>query len=128
MKFKLDENLGHGAAEVLRLAGHDVATVVEQSICSSPDSELIDVCRREERCLVTMDVEFGNPFMFKPSQYSGIALLRLPHKLGPNDIETAIRTLLGGLEKDQIVGKLWVIQLGRIRVYQEDWYEPPGQE
>ena len=120
MKFKLDENLGHRAVEVFRVAGHEAATVVEQSLCSSPDNELIDLCRSEKRCLITMDVEFGNPFMFKPSQYSGIALLRLPHKLGTDDIEAAIRTLLGGLEKDQIVGKLWVIQRGRIRVYQED--------
>ena len=75
MKLKLDENLGHHEAEVLREAGRDVATVFEQKATSASDLDLIALCSAEERCLVTLDMEFGNPFLFKPSQYRGIALL-----------------------------------------------------
>lgn len=46
MNIKLDENLGSlRVATLLRLAGHDVTTVREQGLISSPDQELIDICR-----------------------------------------------------------------------------------
>ncbi len=69
MRLKLDENLGHREAEILRSAGHDVASVVEQNMCSASDTDLINVCSKEERCLITLDLDFGNPLIFKPSQY-----------------------------------------------------------
>ena len=39
MKFKLDENLGRSAAELLRLAGHEVATVAGEELCGTPDQK-----------------------------------------------------------------------------------------
>ncbi|MGD1862843.1 MAG: DUF5615 family PIN-like protein [Leptolyngbyaceae cyanobacterium] len=101
-------------------AGHDVATVVEQGLASTPDENLIEVCRREGRCLVSLDLDFSNPLRFKPSYYSGIAILRLPSRPEPQDLLDALRTLVGGLEREAITGKLWTVQLGRIRVYQEE--------
>jgi predicted nuclease of predicted toxin-antitoxin system len=68
MKLELDENIGSRGVRFLRAAGHDVATVLEQNPCSSPDIELISVCRKEQRCLVTLDLNFGNPLLFKPDE------------------------------------------------------------
>jgi hypothetical protein len=81
---------------------------------------MIEVCRTEGRCLVTLDLDFSNPLRFKPNGYSGIAVLRLPPRPTPGDLTDAIRTLIGGLKQDEIIGKLWVIQRGRIRIYQQE--------
>lgn len=72
MRLKLDENLGTRGAELFRLAGHDVATVPEQNLYSSTDKKLLEACRTEKRCLVTLDLEFANPLTFKPADFEGL--------------------------------------------------------
>ncbi len=53
MNLKLDENLGDYAAQLLRAAGHFVATVKDQFLEGTDDHTLIEICRREQMCLVT---------------------------------------------------------------------------
>jgi len=120
VRFKLDENLGRRGAELLRQAGHAVTTVLEQHLCGATDAELIEVCSSENRGIVTLDLDFGNPLPFRPSNYAGIAVLRLPSKPTPDDLFDAIRTLIAGLAQRQIEGKPWIIQRGRIRAYQPE--------
>ena len=120
MRLKLDENLGIRCADLLRSADHDVTTVAEQNLCSSTEKKLLETCKAEKRCLVTLDLEFANPLIFKPAETEGIAVLRLPPKPTPDDLLDTIRTLIGGLSQKEIRGKLWTIQRGRIREYQPE--------
>lgn len=124
MKIKLDENLGERGAELFRAAGHDVATVPQQRLSGASDHALIDVCRREGRCLVTLDLDFANPLLFKPWQYAGIAVLRLRNRSTDNELWQACDLLIRGLRVAAIDGRLWIIHAGRIREYRPD---NPGQ-
>ncbi len=120
MKIKLDENLGNLGTDLLRNAGHDVATVFDEDLCSAADPIVISVCQQEARCLVTLDLDFANPIRFDPLRYSGIAVLRLPPRVSSMDLEDAIRTLIQALSMSDITGKLWVVRKGRVRVYQRE--------
>ena len=114
MKLKLDENIDLRVVTLLQLAGHDVATVPGQGLSSAPDPEVIDVCRREGRCLVTCDRGFGNRLKYNPPNYAGIVIIRLPSRYKFADWREAIETFITGLDTADVTGKLWIIQQGKI--------------
>lgn len=120
MRLKLDENLGRTAAKVLQSEGHDVHTVREQSLSGATDRDVIRACQAEHRCLVTLDLDFGNPLVFDPANYAGIAVLRLPARPSHHDITEACQTLAAGLRDGDITGRLWIVQRTRIRVHQRE--------
>ena len=119
MRMKLDENLGSRCRELLIAAGHDVATVVEQGLTSASDMNVIAACHREGRAIITLDLDFSNPLSFRPSEWSGIAVLRLPRKPSYEDVVVAVKTLIDALKTETLVGKLWSVERGRVRIYQE---------
>ena len=51
-RFKLDENLPRDASALLRNAGHDVQTVIEENLGGGVDSRILNACRNEVRVLV----------------------------------------------------------------------------
>jgi predicted nuclease of predicted toxin-antitoxin system len=116
-KLKLDENLGDRGADVLRSAGHDVSTVFEQQLTSAEDLDLLLTCTRENRCLVTLDLDFSNTLVFKPAKYKGIAVIRLPARPSHADLVVAVSTFAKALETKSIDGQLWIVERGRIREY-----------
>jgi predicted nuclease of predicted toxin-antitoxin system len=120
MKFKLDENLGRRGRDLLTAGGHDVATVFDQKLNHAPDTEVIEACRQERRCLVTLDLDFGNPLPFNPGEYFGIAVLRLPARCSYEDLIIAIETLAKAVARESIEGNLWIVERGRIRIYRPE--------
>ena len=89
-----------------------LATVPDQGLCSAPATFLLERCQAESRRLITLDLDFGNPLVYRQSDYSGVVVLRLPPRHTLEDLLNAIRTLIGGLSIDTVEGKLWIAQPG----------------
>lgn len=120
MRVKLDENLGSRGIRIFEKHGHEVASVSGQGLQSSSDVDLIQVCAREDRCLVTLDLDFSQPLRFPPYEYAGIAVIRLPHQSGPGDLFALIEMLAQTLVGRTISGRLWIVQRAGIREYDPD--------
>ena len=117
MKFKLDENLDPRAADILRKAGHDALTVADQRPQGAPDESVFTVCRREQRCLVTLDLDFSNLLDFPPETSAGIVILRHPRPRLRSWLDLT-ELLTVALQRDNPTGKLWIVEPGRIRIHQ----------
>lgn len=119
MKFKLDENLDCRLAELFIQAGHDIQTVSEQNMSGWADEEIAQRCIAEGRCLVTQDMDFANVISYPPENYPGLIVLRLPKSLLSLQM-IVIRQIVSHLEELPLVGRLWIVEPGRIRVSEDD--------
>ena len=81
---------------------------------------MIEVCRVEERCLVTLDLDFGHILKYPPQRYAGIAVLRLPEPVSRTHLLEATQTLVSALKQREIHQKLWIIAKGQVREYWAD--------
>lgn len=116
MKFKLDENLSPALAALFANDGHDAHSIVEQSLQGHADAKVIEVCRGENRALVTFDLDFSNIQAYPPDQYAGIVVFRLANQ-AHEQAESATRRVLELLSKESLHGALWIVEDTRIRIF-----------
>ena len=60
MKCKVDENLPQDVVDLLSEAGQDALSVLDQGLGGENDQRIFSVCQRQERVLVTLDLDFSN--------------------------------------------------------------------
>lgn len=99
MRFKVDENLPVEVATVLLTAGHDAMTVIGQQMSGRPDADLILACQREDRIVVTLDLDFADIRAYPPADYPGIIVLRLA-RLDRNRILSCLERLVVALQQE----------------------------
>lgn len=123
MKFKLDENLGRRTQRIFEDAGHDVRTVREESLGGASDQRIYDVCCAEQRCLVTLDLDFADVLRFPPHKAGGIAIIRVPRNPSLLLLERLVRQFLQALGQMSVGQNVWIVEIGRVRVHQTDMDE-----
>ena len=77
MRVKLDEDLPLGIAIELRARSHDVHTVGEEGLTGRADEDIWQASRREDRILITQDLDFSDNRKFQLGSHHGIVLIRL---------------------------------------------------
>lgn len=118
-QFKTDENLPVEIADLLVQAGYDAKTVNEQLLQGESDSKLIDICKSENRILVTLDTDFSDIRMYPPEEYAGIIVLRLARQDKPYLIEIFHR-VIQLLARETLNRHLWIVEDSRMRIRGED--------
>jgi predicted nuclease of predicted toxin-antitoxin system len=115
MRLKVDENLPSEFAELLRKAGHDVATVREERLGGADDARVATACRDEGRGLITLDVGFSNIRRYPLGASPGIVVLRLEQQDKPHTLSVAGR-LVSLLGREELAGRLWIVDERRVRI------------
>jgi predicted nuclease of predicted toxin-antitoxin system len=117
VKFKLDENFDLRLVFLVEEGGHDVETVQNEGLSGCQDQYLYNLCVTEQRTLITLDMDFSNPFRFPPEPTAGIVVVR-----PPRPVLSLIRATLSGalpqIKTGAVQGNLWIVEPGRIRVYE----------
>ncbi|MBI3977299.1 MAG: DUF5615 family PIN-like protein [Chloroflexi bacterium] len=116
MRFKLDENLGTRTQQVFQSAGYEAQTVRDEGLQGSSDQGLYEVCRSEQYCLVTLDLDFADVVRFPPSGTGGIVIIRVPRNPSLALLERLARQVLQALSDIPLENQLWIVEVGRIRV------------
>jgi predicted nuclease of predicted toxin-antitoxin system len=83
MKIKLDENFDARPVPALAADGHDVDTVPSEGLAGSDDDTVYATCRAVGRVLITLDLDFSDPFRLPPDDTEGIIVVRPPRPILP---------------------------------------------
>ena len=120
MKFKLDENFGVRIKKLLRDSGFDADTVTDEKLNGIEDRKLFEICKKEERCLLTLDLDFSDVLVFPPENSPGIVVFRSSQRLSFQLIEFLVIQFIKNLNVSELNGKLWIVEPNRIRIHQSD--------
>ena len=115
MLFKVDENLHADCAKFLCANGHDALTVFDQGLRGHDDDDVADICRRESRSLLTLDLDFSDVRAYPPADYSGIIVMRLVDQSRPAVVRV-LKRILPQLATEALSGKLWIVDESQVRV------------
>jgi predicted nuclease of predicted toxin-antitoxin system len=116
MRIKLDENMDVRLAPLLAAKGHDVDTAKSEGLSGSDDDTIYQACLMTGRVLMTLDLDFANPFRFPPEPSEGIIVIRPPRPI-LSAVRSTLVSILPQLESTSVNGSLWIVEPGRIRMY-----------
>ena len=119
MKFKLDENFDWKLAAMVADGGHEADTVKDEQLSGKPDEMVYEACVTDGRVLITLDLDFANPFRFPPAPTAGIVVVR-PARPVLSLIRDTLAAALPTLKASDLRGSLWIVEPGRMRVYDPD--------
>jgi len=115
MKFKIDENLPVEIADILKSVNYDAVTVIDQGLTSASDNTIINVCLKEERVLVTLDLDFADVCIYPLKQYAGIMVIRVNIQEKYHIINT-FKRVIPLIDRREIKQRLWIVEESRIRI------------
>jgi predicted nuclease of predicted toxin-antitoxin system len=80
---------------------------------------IYEVCCKERRCLVTLDLDFSEVTRFPPDKSGGIVVIRIPRNPSLDLLEKLVQQFLRATSQMPLEGELWIVEIGRIRIYQK---------
>lgn len=116
--FLADENISPDSAAHLEALGHDCRSLLRDGPRSLSDSEVVALARREDRVIITHDLDFGEIYHAASDGEVGVLVLRLRHQT-VEAVNRVLERFLGAsvLSESQIRRTLVILSEDAYRVY-----------
>jgi predicted nuclease of predicted toxin-antitoxin system len=115
MKIKLDENLPADLAPDLLNLGHEVHTPRDEGLSGAADNDIWEAAQREQRFLITEDLDFSDMRRYTPGTHYGLLLIRLREPTRRSLIDRLL-TLFRGQPVNDWIGCFVVASDRKVRV------------
>ena len=110
MRFKIDEDAPFSVKTILESRGsHLVDSVYHQGKTGITDQDLLDLCLKEKRILITLDMDFNNAFLHPRGSFYGIILVR-PQTQGKTAFLQLFCKFLDQYSLEQVVDKVVIVE------------------
>ena len=116
LRFKCDENLPRALPEFLGEHGFDAMSVQQQELSGNADRNLLEICVRESRVLVTLDLDFSDITPYPLDGHAGLIILRLRDQSRAAVLEVAATLLPELRAHDALDGQLWITDGVKLRI------------
>jgi predicted nuclease of predicted toxin-antitoxin system len=115
MKLLLDMGVAPRTAEFLRMHGHDAVHLRELGLVKLPDPEIVRLAERENRVIVTFDLDFSRIVALGRLAQPSVILFRLD-QFTTDEIQKQLVELLRQVSSDLEAGAIVVVDSERVRV------------
>jgi predicted nuclease of predicted toxin-antitoxin system len=115
IKFLLDENVPLSIGAFLRDVGFDVVHAKEVEMLGASDDHIMELARREERTLITLDKHFADLVLYPPNTHWGVIRIRI-HPPRLDNVTEALTHFLKQFDTSTIRGTLIVLENNGFRI------------
>ncbi|HKW99081.1 MAG TPA: DUF5615 family PIN-like protein [Bryobacteraceae bacterium] len=114
MRFLIDMPLSPQLAHWLQAEGYDAVHASDLSLQQSPDAEIMRIATRENRVIITADLDFPRLLAMFGASGPGLILLRGGNYSEAESLE-CIRRVLASVPGDQLGRSIVVVDREKIR-------------
>ena len=115
-KIKLDENFPASFVKFFPSETIDASSVLHQKISGTDDDNLFEICKKENRTIVTFDLDFANILRYPADETQGIIVCRIRKQVSLADIEQITIRVVELVKSAELKGRLYVLDGNKIRM------------
>jgi predicted nuclease of predicted toxin-antitoxin system len=90
-------------------------TFIEQELRGEDDALISEVCLREGRVLITLDLDFADVRAYPPQQFPGFMVLRV-RRQDKYHLMAVFQRVIPLIEQESVEHHLWIIEENRVRI------------
>ena len=115
MRFLADMGISMSTVEALRQEGHEVVHLREEGLQRLPDPAILEKARREERAVLTFDLDFGDLLAIGGQKYPSVIIFRLRNE-SPPTVTMALFQALADERHTLADGAIIIVEDARYRI------------